>query len=146
MLADRAPLGAMESPQHHGGTHGGLQALRAGDGRVRAQSTKARKNGVTRKRLQWELLVERGAGCQACHLTPVGNRRDPRPWSDMHEILTRARGGDPTDGANILCLCRECHKWVTEHETDARELGLVRARTAEEHNAVMRPWLTQPRI
>lgn len=56
----------------------------------------------------------------------------------MHEILTRGRGGDPTDAENILCLCRACHKWVTEHETAARALGLVRARTAEEHAATFR--------
>lgn len=59
----------------------------------------------------------------------------------MHEVLTRARGGDPTDKSNILCLCRQCHQWVTTHETEARALGLVRAMTAEEHQKVTRPWL-----
>ncbi|WIC89104.1 HNH endonuclease [Arthrobacter phage Ottawa] len=58
----------------------------------------------------------------------------------MHEVLTRARGGDPTDKSNILCLCRQCHQWVTTHETAARGLGLVRARSAEEHQQAFRPW------
>lgn len=58
----------------------------------------------------------------------------------MHEVLTRGRGGDPTDPDNILCLCREHHEWVTTHEVEARGMGLVRARTAEEHARVFRPW------
>jgi hypothetical protein len=105
---------------------------------MRQQSAKARSNGVTRKRLQWSLLAERGAFCEGCATTPVGIRDEPRPWSDMHEILTRARGGSPIDPENILLLCRDCHHWVTTHETAARELGLVRGRTAEEHQAAFR--------
>lgn len=57
-------------------------------------------------------------------------------------MLTRARGGDPTDLDNILCLCRECHAWVTTHEEQAQILGLVRGRTAGEHKRVFRPWDT----
>jgi hypothetical protein len=108
---------------------------------VRQQSKAAKDTQETRRRQRWTLLVERGAACEACPVTPVGNRRDPRPWSDVHEILTRARGGDPTDKENQLCVCRTCHQWITEHEEEARALGLVRARTAEEHAATFRPWL-----
>lgn len=93
---------------------------------------KARRVSAERKDIRLSLHAHRGPYCQGCPVTPVG-AEDPRPWTDMHEVLTRGRGGDPTDEANILCLCRPCHKWVTEHETAARALGLVRARTAEEH-------------
>lgn len=103
---------------------------------MRRRSTKARDIAAERSTVRMSLLVERGPDCQGCPLTPVG-ARPPRPWSDMHEVLTRARGGDPTDPDNILCLCRRCHQWVTEHETDAKALGLVRSRTAEEHAAAM---------
>lgn len=89
--------------------------------------------------IRWELLGERGAACEGCPLTPVGAAQ-PRPWTDMHEVLTRARGGDPTDKNNILCLCRQCHQWVTTHELEARGLGLVRARTSAEHRQATRPW------
>lgn len=107
---------------------------------MRRQSHKARQVAEERRNLDWSLLAARGSACEGCHLTPVGRRPDPRPWSEKHEILTRARGGSPTDPDNILCLCRDCHKWITEHETAARELGLVRGRTAGEHTATFRPW------
>lgn len=107
---------------------------------MRRQSTKARQTNETRRKQRWMLLAERGPDCQGCHLTPAG-RRPAREWSEVHEILTRARGGDPTDPDNQLCLCLYCHKWITEHETEARALGLVRVRTAEEHQAAMKPWL-----
>lgn len=93
---------------------------------------KARRVSAERKDIRLSLHAHRGPYCEGCHLTPVGS--DPaRPWSDMHERLTRGRGGDPTDPENIVCLCSPCHVWVTTHETAARALGLVRARTAEEH-------------
>jgi hypothetical protein len=103
---------------------------------------KARRVSAERKDIRLELHAARGPYCQGCPVTPVG-AMDPRPWTDMHEILTRGRGGDPTDPENILCLCRECHVWVTTHEVAARALGLVRARTAEEHQELFR--ITAPR-
>lgn len=94
---------------------------------------KAADTAALRKLLRYGLMVSRGPACQypGC----------PDPWTDMHEILTRGRGGDPTDEANILCLCRRHHEYVTTHEEEARRMGLVRARTAEEHAATFRPWL-----
>lgn len=108
----------------------------------RSAKSRAKARGIaeTRGLVRLELLAARGPYCQGCPVTPVGKPGEPRPWTDMHEVLTRARGGDPTDPGNILCLCRECHKWVTEHETQAREMGLVRARTAAEHAENLRPW------
>lgn len=92
-----------------------------------------------RQVLRGELALERGWMCQGCPLAPVG-ATPPRMFEEMHEVLTRARGGDPTDPTNILLLCRICHAWVTTHETMARELGLVRGRTADEHQRTFRPW------
>lgn len=88
---------------------------------------------LERQQLRMSLLAARGPICQR-------NGCD-RPWSEMHEVLTRGRGGSPTDPDNILCLCSDCHRWVTTHEVQAREEGLVRARTAEEHAALFKPWL-----
>lgn len=109
---------------------------------MKNQSSTARKIAEARKLLRWVLLGERGPACEGCPLTPVG-QTPPRVWTDMHEILTRGRGGDATDPENILCLCRTCHRWVTEHEVEARGVGLVRARTAEEHNELFRPWMAK---
>lgn len=108
---------------------------------VKNQSAKAAKINRQRAELRKSLLQERGAACEACPRTPVGSYT-PRPWTELHEVLTRARGGDPTDPDNILCLCLWCHKFVTENEREARRLGLVRGRTAAEHRSALRPWET----
>src|SRR5690348_13849871 len=39
--------------------------------------------------------------------------------------LTRARGGDPTDPANVLLGCRACHRWAHENDEAATALGLL---------------------
>jgi hypothetical protein len=49
---------------------------------------------------------------------------------DVHEILTRGRGGAfvPSDGLTrdgVLALCRPCHDWVTTHPEKAAHLGAV---------------------
>lgn len=43
---------------------------------------------------------------------------------DLHEILSRARGGSISDPANCIPLCRPHHTWVTEHPIEAKEMGL----------------------
>ena len=109
---------------------------------MRAQSKAAKDTAITRKRLRWSLVAHRGNACEACPFTPADvGQTPPRPFTDMHEVLTRGRGGDPLDCANILLVCRDCHKWITEHEHNARALGLVRARTAAEHAGTFHPWL-----
>jgi 5-methylcytosine-specific restriction endonuclease McrA len=54
----------------------------------------------------------------------------PRLADDLHEILTRARGGSITDEANCIPLCRPDHDAITfrpESELDwAYSLGLLR--------------------
>lgn len=54
----------------------------------------------------------------------------PRPADDIHEPLTRARGGSITDPGNQVPLCRPCHDEVTfrpESELGwAYDLGLLR--------------------
>ena len=47
--------------------------------------------------------------------------------TEVHEVLSRARGGDILDPDNCLALCHSCHRWVTEHPREATELGLLRS-------------------
>jgi 5-methylcytosine-specific restriction endonuclease McrA len=47
-----------------------------------------------------------------------------RRADDAHEIVSRARGGSITDPANLVPLCREHHRWVTEHPLEAEREGL----------------------
>jgi len=47
---------------------------------------------------------------------------------DVHEVLTRARGGDLLDVQNLLAVCRVCHGWIHDHPHDAGLLGLLASR------------------
>lgn len=111
---------------------------------------KARRVSEARKDIRLSLHAARGPYCQACPvLRPA---EEPAPWTDMHEVLSRGRGGDPTDPENILCLCRPCHHWVTVNPADATEAGLLRAMSVDEfavryriEQAVQAPPVTQPK-
>lgn len=95
---------------------------------------KARAVSDTRREQRLQLLAHRGPYCEVPDCT--------RPWSEVHEVLTRGRGGDPTDPANQLCLCSPCHRQITVNPAWAEEQGYMRSRTAEEHQRLYRPWET----
>ena len=44
---------------------------------------------------------------------------------DVHEILTRARGGSILDEQNVLALCRNCHAFITGHPAFSQEHGFT---------------------
>lgn len=47
-------------------------------------------------------------------------------WAvDAHESILRSAGGDPTDPANIVATCRECHEFAHGHPIAAREMGWI---------------------
>ena len=46
---------------------------------------------------------------------------------DLHEPLTRARGGSILDPANTIAVCRSCHDWIHDHPKAATDLGLLRS-------------------
>lgn len=46
---------------------------------------------------------------------------------DVHETWPRGRGGGILPGGNVfMCVCRLCHRWITDHPAEAHELGFVR--------------------
>ena len=45
---------------------------------------------------------------------------------DVHEPLTRARGGSIVDEYNTVSLCRRCHDWIHAHPAEALSVGLLR--------------------
>ena len=45
--------------------------------------------------------------------------------TDVHEILTRGRGGSIIDENNVLALCRTCHYFITNEPAWAKENGFV---------------------
>lgn len=74
---------------------------------------------MLRKAFRERILTER-PWCQA-RLKGCWGRS-----SEVHEVVTRARGGSILDPHNVLALCHWCHCWVTEHPLEAHSLFLVR--------------------
>lgn len=85
--------------------------------RLRPRSAKAAIEAVERRRLVAEHLrlnpvcVYPGCGCDA---------------ADVHEPLTRARGGSIDDPSNMIGLCRRHHDYVHTHPAEAERAGLLR--------------------
>lgn len=61
--------------------------------------------------------------CEACARVHSGPERRA---VDVHEVLTRARGGSIYDPTNCLGVCRPCHDWIGDHPLEAAALGLVK--------------------
>lgn len=92
--------------------------LRSGS-RMSRRSVARRRQDRDRGVLREWLRSERGLWCEAGLAGCEGR------WTDMHERLRRSQGGDPLDPDNVMCLCRSCHRWVTEHPQDAVRRGLA---------------------
>jgi len=53
--------------------------------------------------------------------------------TELHEPLTRARGGSILDPTNTVAICRHCHEWIHSSPTAATAVGLLkRAQTQDE--------------
>lgn len=76
-----------------------------------------KREAIYRKRrpLVEQLLAER----------PICERCGTNPSTEIHEVVTRARGGSILDRANCRALCHGCHRWITEHPKKAHEEGLM---------------------
>lgn len=57
---------------------------------------------------------------------PLCQRCWAKPAVDVHEIVSRARGGSILDVNNLAVLCRGCHDWITTHPADAQAEGWLR--------------------
>lgn len=55
-----------------------------------------------------------GRVCQRCWSAPA---------VDVHELLSRGRGGSITERENVVPLCRPCHDWITTHPAAAQHDG-----------------------
>lgn len=54
---------------------------------------------------------------------PICERCGTNPSDDVHEVVSRARGGSILDSRNLVCLCRSCHTWLTDHPAQAEAEG-----------------------
>ena len=93
-------------------------------GRLRQVSAKRAK--LNRERA---VFVERVLAMRPrCEVCPLVNPPTVRPAVDVHEIVTRARGGSIVDAANVATTCRQCHDWVHANPAKATEFGLLASR------------------
>jgi len=89
---------------------------------------RSRVNPISKKRLAElegrkttrEIVLTRSELCEA----GIENICS-RVATDVHEILTRGRGGSITDPDNCLALCRPCHSYITTHPKWAGDTGFV---------------------
>lgn len=99
--------------------------------RLQPRSRRARKEHVARAECR-ALVIERDLGDHArcvfhrildayMVVQPCG------VWSgvEVHEVVTRARGGSKVDPMNCVALCHSGHAWVTAHPSGAEHLGLM---------------------
>lgn len=63
--------------------------------------------------LKFRLMCE--ARIRGCTMTPT----------DVHEILTRGRGGSIIEPDNVLALCRSCHHFITIEPAWAKQNGFI---------------------
>lgn len=85
--------------------------------RVRNRSKKTQILYIERRK-----IVERmvGGSCEYPGCKNLG--------TEVHEILTRGRGGSILDETNLALLCHECHRLITDNPVHASEIGLLRSR------------------
>lgn len=95
---------------------------------MRRRSKKKEKEYEQRRPLVARLLEER-PWCEACGVfaahdektTYVRNRS-----CDIHELIRRSQGGSILDEANLLAVCRPCHRRIGNYPALAFELGLAK--------------------
>jgi hypothetical protein len=86
--------------------------------RINPVSKKRQSLNVLRRSFVKKILNERmmcEARIQGCSYRPT----------DVHEILTRGRGGSIVSEENVLALCRNCHHFITVEPAWAKENGFV---------------------
>lgn len=75
-------------------------------------------------------MIERARGqCEmGTAIWEAGHRdhRCQRAASEVHEPLTRARGGRTDDPLNALATCRACHDWAHDNPSLSTPIGLLR--------------------
>lgn len=82
---------------------------------MRFRSPKREREYRQRRALVAEMLQD--AMCARC---------TKQRATEVHELLSRARGGSILDRDNCVALCHDCHFWVTTHPRDALTQGWLK--------------------
>jgi len=100
--------------------------LARGTKKIAQVSKKRAKVNAVRRRVIAEVLKTR-CRCEAGHAICTVDRKHRCLYEahDIHEPLTRARGGSITDPNNMIVVCRACHDWIHIHPDGATSIGLL---------------------
>lgn len=94
-------------------------AVRLARRAIKPRSSKRDAEMVERRALVVDVLTAR----------PVCERCKAARSTDVHEVVTRGRGGSILDRENVRAICRACHDWTHSHPTEASQEGWLRRST-----------------
>lgn len=95
------------------------QTLRGWNSTLRPMSKRTQAKQTARRRVLAEVVHGK--------LCVVRWDKSCQTWAvHGHEPLTRARGGDPTDPANVIPVCSYCHGMIHDWPEEATERGWLR--------------------
>jgi hypothetical protein len=69
------------------------------------------------RRILVRYMLETYPMCQKCHV---------KASEEVHEVLSRARGGDILDVKNCRAVCHACHFWITTNPEQAAKTGWLK--------------------
>ncbi len=92
-----------------------------------APVSKKRQRENNQRRAVIKKVLEHRKACEAGRLigTVDNKHRCSGQPDDIHEPLTRARGGSIVDPANMVVVCRLCHDWIHVNPRLATSVGLL---------------------
>lgn len=95
-------------------------------GKIKSVSVKRARENRVRAKIKSQVLRTRSV-CEAGQAINAVDRHHQchRSPDDIHEPLTRARGGSITDPDNMIVVCRACHNWIHQHPKAATTVGLL---------------------
>ena len=95
---------------------------------LRQVSPKRAKQQRLRRTMVAEELARRELCEAGARITHAGHDARCQGLAiELHEPLTRARGGSILDPANTVAICRSCHDWIHVNPAAATDLGLLRS-------------------
>lgn len=99
---------------------------------MRRVSKKTAKRNRDRSRFRFEQLAERPRCESRDTIWTIEPTWDgcTRWATDLHEPLTRARGGSVLDASNTVATCRACHEWIHRFPMKATQIGLLQSAAA----------------
>jgi 5-methylcytosine-specific restriction endonuclease McrA len=87
------------------------------------RSKKMTKMYVDRRKLVANMLDD--VLCVRCEVVTA---------TEVHEVLTRARGGSILDESNCVPLCNSCHMFCTDYTKEALAEGFLKSRYSEKED------------